>query len=292
VASSSAITPRLLRQFPLPLETYRGKEGRGAVLAVGGSPGTPGAIMLAATAALRAGAGKLKIATSRSMSAHVAVAIPEALVVALAQTPRGGLARASARVILAGAAESDALVIGPGIADERGSVAAIRAVLSESDVAIVLDAGGLEVLKVDPNVLRGRRGRAVLTPHCGEMAGLLDGDRETIERTMPRVASQAARRYGAVVVLKDRDTHVATPDGQQFHLHAGPAGLATSGSGDVLAGVIGGLLARGCDPAQAAIWGVYAHAAAGRVLMRRIGVGFLAREILAEIPGVLRRVGT
>jgi NAD(P)H-hydrate repair Nnr-like enzyme with NAD(P)H-hydrate dehydratase domain len=124
------------------------------------------------------------------------------------------------------------------------------------------------------------------------MASLLGIPKERIEREPAAVAIDAARRFGAVVALKGAESWIATPDGPLYHYTGGTVGLATSGSGDTLAGVIAGLAARGASPTTAAVWGVYLHGAAGRALARRMGrVGFLARELLDEIPPLLRRLG-
>lgn len=287
-APIKAVTPALLRRCPVPLETGGGKEGRGVVVVAGGAPQMPGAIVLTATAALRAGAGKLRIVTPAGIAGLVGIAVPEAYVIGVEETQRGGFARRAAATIVAGAENADAIVIGPGMVDEAGSSPAIAGALEILALPAVIDAAALVALKYRPGILHKRGAPSVITPHCGEMAQLLGRDRDEIERDMPQSALDAARRFGAVVALKARDTHIATPDGERFRYQGGNVGLATSGSGDVLAGVIAGLLARGCKPLHAVLWAVYAHAGAGTRLARRIGVGFLARELPAEIPALLR----
>jgi hydroxyethylthiazole kinase-like uncharacterized protein yjeF len=133
----------------------------------------------------------------------------------------------------------------------------------------------------------------VLTPHAGEMAALLDLSKPDVEADPVAAARTAAARFAAVVVMKGEVTHIVTPDGRAWRHDGGVVGLGTGGSGDVLAGLIGGLLARGAEPAQAAIWGVHVHGAAGEALTRRQGaVGFLARELPAEIPPILEGLRT
>ena len=132
--------------------------------------------------------------------------------------------------------------------------------------------------------------RAVLTPHAGEMAALLQRRRSDIEDEPARFAQMAAQRFNAVVALKGSATYIAQPQGRMLVNRHGHVGLATSGSGDALAGIIAGLLARGADPLMSAAWGVYLHAIAGRALAQRVGVGFLAREVLAQIPPVMKRL--
>jgi ADP-dependent NAD(P)H-hydrate dehydratase len=287
---SAAIDAALLRSWPLPKPGDGGKDERGCVFVVAGAPQMPGAAILCATAALRAGAGKLQIGTCASVAAHVGSAVPEALVVALDETPSGALARAAAKPIVERADACDALVIGPGLVDERASAALIEAVASKIDVPVVVDAAALACFANRAGAFAHLGGAAILTPHAGEMATMLGCSRDEVEADPERIARDAARMFAAVVVLKGATTHVATPNGAHYRNDHGDVGLATCGSGDVLAGIIGGLLARGAEPLHAAAWGVYLHARAGDVLSARIGLGFLARELPAEVPPLMREL--
>ncbi len=286
--AGKAIGRALLRTWPLPAPGGGDKNARGRVFVVAGAPQMPGAAVLCATATLRAGAGKLQIGTCASVAPHVASAVLEALVVGLEETPSGALATSNASPIADRANNADALVIGPGLVDETASAALIAALASALDVPAVIDAVALACFADRPDAVARFDGRAVLTPHCGEMASMLQRSREEIEADPPAFAVEAARRFNAVVALKGETTYIADPHGELLRNEHGNAGLATSGSGDVLAGVIGGLLARGTEPLHAAAWGVYLHAKAGDVLAERIGFGFLARELLAEIPPLMR----
>jgi hydroxyethylthiazole kinase-like uncharacterized protein yjeF len=286
--ASTDIDDALLRGWPLPVPEEGSKDERGSVFVVAGAPQMPGAAVLAATAALRAGAGKLQIGTVASVAAHVAIAVPEALVVALDEAPSGAISLAAVAKIVERANRADAVVIGPGLVDEFASSALIAAITATLEKPAVIDAAALACFADHPGAIARLDGRAVLTPHAGEMAAMLDRPREEIEADQARFAREAAERFGAVVALKGAQTFVAQPDGTMYRNARGHVGLATSGSGDVLAGIIGGLLARGAEPVQAAVWGVYLHARAGQVLGERIGIGFLAREIPAEMPGLMR----
>ncbi len=281
----------LLRRWPLPVPQAGTKEERGEVFVVAGAAQTPGAAILAATSALRAGAGKLKVATAASVAAYVGAAVPESLVVALDDLPSGGFGLENARTIVEHANGADALVFGPGLVDEAASASLACAVLAKLETPVVLDAAALGGCAQDPDVLHRLDGRAVLTPHAGEMARMMGSERDAVEEDPARYARDAARRLRAVVVMKGATTYIAQPDGALFCNTEGDVGLATSGSGDTLAGIIGGLLARGLPPIGAAVWGVYLHAQAGSLLSQRIGLGFLAREIPGEIPGLMRWVG-
>jgi hydroxyethylthiazole kinase-like uncharacterized protein yjeF len=248
----------------------------------------PGAAILCATAALRAGAGKLQIGTCASVAAHVGSAVLESLVVAFEETSSGAIALACAQTIAERANKADALAIGPGLVDQKASGALIAAVVEKLDVPAVIDAAALACFSDRENAIARLQGRAILTPHAGEMASMMQCARDDVEANPESFAREAARRFHAVVALKGETTHIADPSGALYRNDHGDIGLATSGSGDVLAGIIGGLLARGVEPLHAAAWGVYLHAKAGEVLAKRTGMGFLARELPAEVPPLMR----
>ncbi|CAO3407579.1 ADP-dependent (S)-NAD(P)H-hydrate dehydratase (EC 4.2.1.136) [Azospirillum largimobile] len=290
------VTAELLRGMPLPQPDGDGdKETRGRVLVVAGSVPVPGGALLAGIGALRAGAGKLQIATAAGIAPHLGLALPEALVAGLPETPDGGIAPDSAKALAERASRCDTVLIGPGMMDEAAVVALTAGLLTRLDAAVaspnggeprfVLDAGALAGLGRDPAPVQRHAGHVVITPHAGEMAGLLGCSREQVEADPLAAARQVAAHLKAVVALKGSCTRIVMPDGRAWAYRGGTVGLATSGSGDTLAGIVAGLLARGASPEQAAIWGVYLHGEAGNRLSRRIGpLGFLARELLAEIP--------
>lgn len=282
-AEPRVVTPRLLRSWPLPEpEEDSGKHARGTVLVVGGSVGTPGAVLLAGLAALRVGAGRLQVATTHTTAVALGVTLPEAGVVGLPAGEGGSLAPAGAEQIADLAADSDAVVIGPGMLGAEPSRAVLRRLLPRlKGTLVVLDAVALTAVAGQPELLTPLRGSLVLTPNAGEVAALLGGQPDA----GVTAALAVAERYGAVAVVPNG---VAAPDGRVWADEAGGVGLGASGSGDVLAGTIGGLLARGAEPAQAAVYGQYLHSAAGDRLAARIGrLGFLARELLDELPTVL-----
>jgi hydroxyethylthiazole kinase-like uncharacterized protein yjeF len=173
--------------------------------------------------------------------------------------------------------------------DEEAATAVACALIERAGTAaFVLDAGALPRLAPQADATRSLGGRLVITPHAGEMAKLCGCERQTIQDDPLNAARKVSRELGAVVALKGADTYIVTPDGDAFLHAAGAVGLATSGSGDVLAGIIGGLLARGADPLTATLRGVCIHGAAGARLTRDIGtVGFLARELLDVIAPLL-----
>lgn len=283
------VSPDLLRSRPLPRHAPGDdKESRGRVLVIGGGPETPGAVLLAGIAALRAGAGKLQIATGESVAAALAVRVPEARVFRLPETAEGGLDPASADRLKARAADCGAVVIGPGMIDAAATAALTEALLDCEAPAMLIDAGALNGLRRRRDALTRRVGRTVLTPHAGEMASCLGLPIAEVEADPVRIARRAAAELNAVVALKGGCTRIATPEGEVWSCGHGNVGLATSGSGDTLAGFIAGLLARGADAATATLWGVWMHGEAANRLARARGpLGFLAGELPGEIPGVM-----
>ncbi|CAE6731051.1 NAD(P)H-hydrate dehydratase [Xanthomonas arboricola] len=278
------LTAAALRAMPLPAPGGD-KEQRGRVLIVGGSMRVPGAVLLAGEAALRTGAGKLQIATAASVAPGMALAVPEALVLGLAQNRQGEIVRGH-RTLDGAMAACDAAVIGPGMASSATTTAMVRRAAEQAVCTLVLDAGALS------RGLRAPIGRPfVLTPHAGEMATLAGDDKAAVEAAPGAYALKFAQKLRSVVIVKGADSFIAGPDGVVWMHRGGASGLGTSGSGDVLAGLIAGFAARGCDALTAALWGVFVHAAAGRQLAKRIGpVGFLARELGLEVPGILNRL--
>ena len=268
-----ALTDELLRGWPLPFPDGGDKEERGRVLLIAGSREIAGAAMLAGDAALRAGAGKLTVATEASVAPIVALAIPEARVV--------GLERAAEF-----AERADAVLIGPGMTDAADLVRSLLPRLRK--IPLVLDACAMDVVHD-----KGMRFESpvLLTPHAGEMARLTGLDKEQVAANQADLASEWAGRWNAIVALKGAITFVASPGGDAWRHDGGSIGLAISGSGDTLAGIIAGLAARGATLEQAVAWGVRLHARAGERLESRMGpLGFLAREIPAEVPALMREM--
>ena len=284
------ITPDLLRSWALP-ETSGTKYARGQVLVIGGSCTTPGAVILAGIAALRMGAGRLTLATADGVATQVAVALPECGTLPLPQDEDGAITGEDAESLLEAEIDrADAILLGPGLRGGAGAVRLVDAVasISPGDVPVILDAAALTALpEADESSVERLRARLVLTPNAGELAGLL-GVYEVSAEDMPHASLEAAGRFGAVVGCGPS----IAADGRVWSVSTGDTGLGTSGSGDVVAGAAAGLIARGAGPLQAAAWAKHVHAAAGDVLAARWGrVGYLASEMLPELPLVLRSLG-
>jgi len=282
---STPLTIETLRTLPLPvLPADCDKEDRGSVFVVGGGADMLGAVALAGLAALRVGAGKLQMRMEPRAAAALAALAPEARVIE--GRDRHGLNAAEAA-----ARGATALVIGPGMAEKRRHRRlALDLLAAAASATAVIDAGALPAPGEAEAFSRVSGGRTVLTPHAGEMAFLLGIEKSAVKADPEAAAREAARRLRSVVVMKGATTFILSPDGAVWRHEGGVAGLATSGSGDVLAGVIGGLLARGASPLAAAAWGVVLHAEAGAALAATgAPLGFLARELLDVLPRTLQR---
>lgn len=290
------LTERLVRA--LPTRATDGTKFRsGHVVVVGGSPGMSGAPCLAASGAMRAGAGYVTVAAPGSIEAAVVARAPtETLGLVLPDDDAGGVTADAVEPILeALAGHGGTLVIGPGLGRGGSRGALVRDLVARVAGPALFDADALAAVAGEPEALARRAGperAAVLTPHAGELARLLDVPTPEVAARRLHHAHDAARRTDAVVVLKGDDTLVVAPDGRTAISPGGVPGLATAGTGDVLAGTIGALLARGTDPFLAAAAGVWLHLRAGALASEEHGPdGMVARDV-AERLGHARRAAT
>jgi ADP-dependent NAD(P)H-hydrate dehydratase len=278
----SIVTPSSLRAWPLP-GTGDTKHGRGQALVVGGAARTPGGALLAGVAVLRVGAGYLQLAVAESVAPALGVAVPESGVIGLAETEGGSVSGDSAERLRTAVGSADALLVGPGLDEPENTARLLRELVPMlgDNTRVVLDAYALGVLPGLDDVVTALRDRLVLTPNTEETERLLG---RPVDDTGD-AAAEIAERYGAVVSAHG---HIASPAGHRWETSTGHSGLGTSGSGDVMAGAVTGLVARGAELDQAACWGTHLHATAGDRLAARLGpLGFLARELLDELPPVL-----
>ncbi len=280
------VTPRALREWQLPA-AGSSKYSRGRVLVIGGAGRTPGAVQLAGLAALRVGAGHLTLAVAEAAAVPLAVATPEAGVFGLPTDASGSLLPEGVDLLADDLAAADSVIVGPGLDNPELTLEVVRRVLGRvgDQSSLLLDAFALGALADLGGLPDGLAARAVLTPNDAE-AELLLG--RPLGDDVDADVAGLATRYGCVVACDDAIAH---PAGRSWRVSVGHSGLATSGSGDVLAGVVGGLLARGAEPAQAACWAKYLHASAGERLAARVGsIGFLARDIVDQLPRVLEEL--
>ena len=276
-----------LDRHPLPLIQGGDKDSHGTILIVAGSRDVPGAALLAAHGAMRAGAGKLQIACPDAIAVPLGIAMPEALVVGQPTHGDGGFARSAIADLAELAARADAIVAGPGLEANKAAAPLGRELLRRGR-PMALDAALLHVLPECQADVRKAKVPPILLPHAGEMASLLGCEPEEVEQDPLAAGKRCASRYNALVLVKGVCSHIVEPGGDAWKYQGGGPGLGVSGSGDVLAGIVGALLARGAEPLTALLWGVWLHGEAGRNLSRKIGpLGFLAREIPGELPSLL-----
>ncbi len=282
-----------IAQGLLPEIDWEGhKNTFGHVLVLAGSGGMSGAAYLASKGVLRAGAGMVATCLPESLADLFDLALPEALTKGVAETRERMISLAAWPEIEQNLAGKKAVVFGPGIGSgstDRQIGDLLHKVLT-ADLPVVLDADGLNILAKDVGILDdSTQAPLIMTPHPGEMARLLGTKVAAIQQNRVEAALQAAEKFHAVVVLKGAATITAIPEGLVFVNSTGCPALATAGSGDVLAGTIGGLLAQGLNAPQAAVLGVYLHGLAGDLLAQEKGLrGVLAEEIANALPLALK----
>ncbi len=280
MASGSTLRARAL----LPARPDDGHKGKfGHVFVVAGSPGKGGAALLCAGAAMRSGVGLCTVGTSGEIRARLEGDWPDAMVEAI----RGGASEIKRIEKLL--QRKTAIVAGPGLGTGAAELDLVGRLLAMSTVAVLLDADALTVLATKPELAQPAAGRLVLTPHPGEMAVLLDSTVEAVEADCLAAAHTVAQRFQAVVVLKGSRTLVVAPDGDWAIWPTPNAALAKGGSGDVLAGIIGALLAQGLSCFHAAQLGVSVHALAGERLRAEFGErAGLPSDLTQLLPAVWR----
>ena len=273
------ITPKDIAPHvgPRLAATHKGTYGHVGIIA--GSPGRSGAAVLCARGALRSGAGLVSVMTDAETAKLVHAASIESM------THSGDLATFLAN--------KSAIVLGPGLADDDSAYERARAMANDIDLPLVIDASGLNAFASRANALNPHGRPRVITPHPGELARLLDSDAQSINADRIAAAREAARATNCVTVLKGHQSLVAEPDGHVYVNPTGNPGMATGGMGDVLAGMIGALLARGADPVDAACVAVYLHGLAGDILQDELGdTGLTAGELADRLPRAFARSRT
>src|SRR5437870_3042386 len=276
-----------------PRDAHKGTFGTVVVLA--GSLGFTGAAYLASTAAARTGAGLVRLLVADTIYPILAAKCTEVMATPVQEVAPGAVGHAAYDSVLRQLAAAEAGVVGPGLGRDSSTWRLVVDLALHAKCPLVIDADGLNAL-ADSQRSRGKLGKTrVLTPHPGELARLTGKTADAINADRTAAARKAAKEWGAIGVLKGAHTVVAHPDGRTSEdPHEVPA-LASGGTGDVLSGIIGGLIAQGSEPYAAAVTGVYVHAAAGRRISERLGdSGLLASDLLLEIPlvmNVLRQGG-
>lgn len=280
----------LLKTMPLPDWGDDANKGtRGKLLLIGGSARIPGAAILAARAALRCGCGTVRLAAPHSVATQIGIAVPELMVIPLPETSDGSIAQGARDIIAEQFKACQALVLGPGLDENDETDALSRELAATSPLPTVIDAQALTALGTKAKMGEAPR---VLTPHIVEFEAL--SGKEVVEDDRVKIAHDFAAKSGATLVLKGRESVIASPKETPVQNEAGSRALGTAGSGDVLAGIIGSFLAQGLTAHQAAIWGVHFHALAGEAVAKDGGEdGVMARDFIERLPSVqkyLRRL--
>lgn len=272
-----------------PADAFKNRVGQ--ILVIAGARGFGGAARLAATAALRAGAGLVVLATAQSLARALESAVAEVIKLPLPEDEHGALALDAFDALQERLAWANAVALGPGLGTSSAVAQLVKQVLAHFTGPIVLDADGLNVLSHDLQSIRQSPGRIILTPHPGELKRLLSEEPRLLDGAPAEKARRIAAELGQVLVLKDAPTIIALPTEEILINSTGNAGMATAGSGDVLTGLVAGLAGQGLAPAMAAGLGVYLHGLAGDVARERLGMwSMLAGDILDGLPQAFQRV--
>lgn len=276
----------------LPRRRPAGHKGTyGHLLLLAGSEGKTGAALLAAHGALRSGVGLVTLCVPEPLNPIFDAALPEAMTVVLPASTTAPL-DADHHVVAEALLRKQVLVVGPGLGTAAGTARLVKRLYQEVTLPLVVDADALNILAGAPEFLGKANAPRILTPHPGEMARLLGKSTAAVQQDRRRAAVALAREYRVWVVLKGAGTVIAAPDGRLAVNSTGNPGMAAGGMGDVLAGLIGGLLCQGLAPWEASCLGVHVHGLAGDLLATEYGVqfGFLASELAAALPRAFRQV--
>lgn len=282
--------PNLVHFHRLRSDPLAHKGTFGHLLVVGGSPGKTGAPAMAARAASRVGAGLVTAAIPASLNPVLEMKLTEEMTEPLPEDPLGHLCEAAADRVLSLAQGKRCMVLGPGMGVSEGSTALLRRVLEACSGWVVIDADGLNAVGQDVEVLRRTKARLVLTPHPGEMGRLLGKTSHEVQEDRVGLARQLAADHGVWVVLKGARTLTASPEGRLYVNVTGSSWMASGGQGDVLSGILGGLLVQGIPPDEAIPLGVYLHGIAADDVVDRVGSApVLACDVIEEIPRTLAK---
>lgn len=257
----------------------------GSLLCICGSYGMAGAAIMAGKAALRCGIGLLKIAVPKSIYPVCATNILESVYYPLEETSNGVISSKNTDFLLEMCEKSSAVVIGCGLSVCDDTKNLVQSVITNCKKPLVIDADALNCICNKPEILTNLKAPAIITPHPGEMARLLHSTPKTVNSSRENTAIDFAKKFGVVTVLKGAGTIIASPDGEVYINHTGNSGMATGGSGDVLSGIIGSLLAQGAAPINAAAAGVFLHGTIGDLAAEKLGkISMLPTDMIDMIP--------
>lgn len=257
----------------------------GSLLCICGSYGMAGAAIMAGKAALRCGIGLLKIAVPKSIYPVCATNILESVYYPLEETSNGVISSKNTDFLLEMCEKSSAVVIGCGLSVCDDTKNLVQSVITNCEKPLVIDADALNCICNKPEILKNLKAPAIITPHPGEMARLLHSTPKAVNSNRENTAIDFAKKFGVVTVLKGAGTIIASPDSEVYINHTGNSGMATGGSGDVLSGIIGSLLAQGAAPINAAAAGVFLHGTIGDLAAEKLGkISMLPTDMIDMIP--------
>jgi NAD(P)H-hydrate epimerase len=285
------VTDNLIKSYlaPRPEDAHKGSTGH--LLVIAGSTGKTGAALMTSMSALRAGAGLVTLGIAESLNPILEGQVLEAMTAPLPECRNGVLGDAALNAIRKELPGKRSLAIGPGLGQEVETKSLVRTIIQESEIPVVVDADGLNNMAGAVKNLKNARAPIILTPHPGEMARLMETSVSEVQRDRITSARQFAIGHKVHVVLKGAGTVIAHPDGKVFINPTGNPGMASGGMGDVLTGIIAGFIAQGLTPEAACRTGVYLHGAAADRLAEEIGpYGYLAGEVMDQIPGEIKKV--
>lgn len=257
----------------------------GSLLCICGSYGIAGAAIMAGKAALRCGIGLLKIAVPKSIYPICASNMLESVYYPLKETDIGAVSADNINFLLSACEKSSAVLIGCGLSVCDDTKELVKAVITNCTKPIVIDADALNCICDEPQILNHLKAPAIITPHPGEMARLLHTTPKAVNSDRENTAINFAKKYGVVTVLKGAGTIIAAPNGTAYINHTGNSGMATGGSGDVLAGIIGSLLSQGANSLNAAAAGVFLHGTVGDLAAEKLGkISMLPTDMIELLP--------
>ncbi len=278
------LTETMIAGSLVPRATDAHKGATGHLLVMAGSPGKTGAAKMTAVSAMRAGAGLVTLAIPAGLHAMTAAALTEVMTLPAGKPDQRIFDKSCLEQITTALAGKSCLALGPGIGTDKATTELVLALVESVKAPLVVDADGLNCLAGHLDMIKSNPDRIILTPHPGEMARLTGMTPAQIQQDRISCARKLAEQYGCHVVLKGAGTVIAHPDGKIFVNRTGNPGMAAGGMGDVLTGLIAGFICQGYDYGQAARLGVYLHGAAADRLAEKHGIGFLASDVMAEIP--------
>ena len=281
------ITSTIVRQMLAKRSPDVHKGSCGKVLIVAGSRGLTGAATLTAKATVRSGAGLVTLAIAESLHDIMEVKLTEVMTKPLAEVVAGVMGQDAVIEVQEMASQSDTVAIGPGLGRHDDTMTAVRQIIKDIEKPLVIDADALYALIDHTDILADAKAVPVLTPHSGEMARLVGLTPFEVNQDRVYIARQAAIEWGSIIILKGARTLVAFPDGEVYININGNAGMATGGTGDVLTGVIAGLIAQGLSSHEAALVGVYIHGLAGDIVARGGMIGMIASDLIRALPAAI-----